>query len=53
MRSSFVLAMLLPIVECAYADKYGIDEALAEGGASWGAVVLVVLVLLYLHFKEK
>lgn len=38
----------------AFADKYGIHEALAETGeTTWGVVVLAVLILLYVHFTDK
>lgn len=37
----------------AYADKYGIDESIAESEGSWGAIVLVVILFAYLHFKKK
>lgn len=48
---AFALGLLE--VGTANADKYGIDEATAENGGSWGAVLLVLLVLAYLYFKEK
>lgn len=37
----------------AWADKYGIDEAMSETESSWAAVVLVLAVFAYLYFKEK
>jgi|GWRWMinimDraft_15_1066023.scaffolds.fasta_scaffold94171_1 hypothetical protein len=37
----------------AYADKYGIDEATAENGSSWGAVALVIAVLVVMYVRSK
>lgn len=37
----------------ALADRYGVEESLLEGDASWGAVALVIIIFAYLHFKEK
>lgn len=53
MRRLFVTATVAITTSHARADNYGIDEAMSEGGGSWGAVFLVILLLLYLHFKEK
>ena len=37
----------------ALADKYGVDESMSEGEASWSGVALTLVVLAYLHFKGK
>lgn len=37
----------------AHADKYGIDEALAESDSSWIHVLLSLAFFAYLYFKEK
>ena len=53
MRASLAACVGFLAAATARADKYGIDEAMAESDGSWGAVVLVILVLGYLYFKEK
>ena len=44
------LALLSP---AARADKYGVAEAMAENGSSWGAVALVINVLVVMYVRSK
>ena len=44
------LALLSP---AARADKYGVAEAMAENGSSWGAVALVIIVLVVMYVRSK
>lgn len=53
-RNLLAVASLFMWPAVAMADKYGLDESAEEGSASsWGAVLLVVAVLLWLHFRRK
>jgi hypothetical protein len=49
-----ITTILLSIASVsALADKYGVDESMSEGEASWGEVALTLIVLAYLYFKGK
>ncbi len=45
------LALLATSTATAWADRYGIDEAMSESEVSTGAIVSVIVLLIYLHFK--
>lgn len=53
MQKFITVLVLLFCSAAALADKYGIDEAMDESEGSWGAIILVILVLGYLYYKEK
>ncbi len=53
MRSLFTACFGLLSSTVVMADKYGIDEINAENEGSWGAVIIVIIVMGYLYFKNK
>lgn len=56
MRTTFTAAVLLAIPVAAWADKYGIDEAISESGSvpSWLLPVMFLALLAYhLHDHSK
>lgn len=53
MRKLSATLSLALVSAAAYADKYGIDEAMSESGSSWGAVALVIIVLVVMYVRSK
>ena len=53
MKRTTISAFLLCLSCFANADKYGVDEAMSESGSSWGAVALIVVVLVVVYFRSK
>ncbi len=51
MKRLMVLAVLATSTAAAWADRYGIDEAMSESEFGTGSLVALIALLIYLHFK--
>ena len=51
MKRLACLVMLATYTATAWADRYGIDEAMSESEVGTGAIMSVIALLIYLHFK--
>ena len=51
MKRLACLALLAKSTATAWADRYGVDEAMSESEVGAGAILCVIVLLIYFHFK--